>query len=241
MGRVWGVVGVVAGIAIGAAVVAPAIAAKDDVRPIVRPIYSCVTTLTGDLRIVSADDTCTNLEKRLIWNQQGLPGKPGKEGPRGPQGAQGPQGMSGPQGATGPQGPEGPKGLPGDVGQVGPQGPVGPSDGYAAPIDDTFSQSTATVATLRLPAGGYLLDFSGYLELLESGGMFDSARCAIDVPGEQDIPLALGRSIPLSITGGMEIAGEEGEVSLTCAKDEAGSVRIVGSFSAVHVGTLHPE
>lgn len=243
---VWAGGAALAGMAVGAALVGPAIAAKDPLIAF-RPIYSCVTTATGDIRIISVDDTCATTERRLVWNQQGIPGKQGEPGPRGPQGAQGAQGPQGPQGvtgatgATGAQGPEGPRGVPGNVGQVGPQGPVGPSDGYYAAVDDTFTDTTVTLAELALPPGGYLLDFGGTLELESSGGMFDSARCSIDEPGERPVALTLSGSVPLSITGAIEIVGEGQDVAIRCVKDEPGSVRLTGVLTAVHVGTLHPQ
>lgn len=246
---VWAGGAALAGVAVGAALVAPAIAAKDPLTA-VRPIYSCVTTTTGDIRIITADDSCTPTEKRLVWNQQGIPGRPGKpgpEGPRGLQGAQGPQGAQGasgpmgPQGATGATGAQGPQGLPGNVGQVGPQGPIGPSDGYYAEIDDTFTNSTVTMVSLALPPGGYLLDFGGVLDLEQSGGMFDSARCGIDATGNNPIALSLSGAASLSVTGAIEIVGEAQDVTFRCVKQEPGSVRLVGTLTAVHVGTLHPQ
>ena len=243
MSRRWAIVAAGAvGIAVGAALVAPAIALTREAKPVVQPIYSCVTTTDGAIRIVSADDTCTALEKRLVWNQRGIPGKQGKPGPRGPQGAagpQGPQGYQGPAGATGATGPMGPQGLPGDVGQVGPVGPRGPSDGYFAAADDTVGDLAQSVVTLTLPVGAYVLDFAGFLELEESGGMFDSAFCGIDAPGSSQVPLPLDRAVPLDLSGTIEVATEGQQVSVRCAKAEPGSFRVEGTFTAVHVETLH--
>lgn len=245
MGRRWGIVAAVgAGIAVGAALVAPAIALTREPKPIVQPVFSCVTKTDGAIRIVTADDTCTEFESRLVWNQRGIPGKQGKPGPRGPQGAQGvqgPQGLSGPAGPMGATGPQGPQGLPGDVGQVGPVGPRGPSDGYYVTIDDTVDLVPQAVATLTLPVGGYLLDFAGFLELEQSGGMFDSASCGIDAPGSALVPLTLNRAVPLDLTGAIEVATEGQQVTVRCVKGEEGSFRIGGTFTAVHVETLHPQ
>ena len=49
---VWAGGAAVAGMAVGAALVGPAIAAKDPLIAI-RPIYSCVTSATGDIRIIA--------------------------------------------------------------------------------------------------------------------------------------------------------------------------------------------
>lgn len=245
MSRRWAVVAAGAvGIAVGAALVAPAIALTREPKPVVQPIFSCVTKTDGAIRIVTADDTCTEFESRLVWNQRGIPGKQGKPGPRGAQGAAGPQGPQGPQGFQGPAGatgPVGPQGLPGDVGQVGPVGPRGPSDGYFVSTDDTVGDLAQSVATLTLPVGAYVLDFAGFLQLEESGGMFDSASCGIDAPGSAQISLPIDRAVPLDLTGAIDIASEGQQVSVRCAKAEPGSFRVEGTFAAVHVETLHPQ
>lgn len=239
-----------AGVVIGATLVAPAIAARDAARaPVVPRVFSCVTTDTGDIRIVNADDTCLVGEQRLVWNQRGLPGPRGKEGPQGkqgPQGPQGPQGAQGPQGvsgATGPQGPQGPQGLPGDVGNPGPQGPegpIGPSDGYSVAIsDDTFTDSPVVVARLRLPAGTYLVDAAAYVALDVSGGPFDTASCGIDGPGTSFASLTAFGQVTYPLSASIEILDPEGEVTLECVKGQSGSARASGMLTAVKVGTLH--
>lgn len=247
MRRGWLLVGVAAGgVAVGAAIVAPAIAAGR--APSIKPIYSCVTTSTGELRIINSDDTCPAGESKLVWNQQGVPGRRGPEGATGPAGtagapgARGPQGYAGPAGATGPQGPQGSQGLPGNVGNPGPegpQGPIGPSDGYSVSFDDTFGIEPVTVASLTLPAGGYLIDFTGYLQLTVTGGMFDTATCGIDAPGSDRVSLMLDRSVPFPISASIDIVGQEQVVTVRCAKGEAGDVGVSGTLNAVHVGTLH--
>ena len=242
MGRRWAIVVVgVAGIAVGAALVAPAIALTREPKPVLRPIFSCVTTSDGNIRIVTADDTCTEFETRLVWNQRGIPGKQGKAGPRGPQGAQGPQGFAGPAGPVGAPGPQGPQGLPGDVGQIGPVGPRGPSDGYVVTVDDTVDIVPQAVATLTLPVGSYVLDFAGFLAVEQSGGMFDAASCGIDAPGTALVSLPIDRAVPVDLTGAVEVATEGQQVSVRCVKAEAGSFRVNGTFTAVHVETLHRQ
>lgn len=245
MGRRWGIVAAVAaGIAVGAALVAPAIALTREPKPVLQPIYSCVSKSDGDIRIVNADDTCTEFESRLVWNQRGIPGKQGKTGPRGPQGAQGaqgPQGLTGASGPMGPSGPQGPQGLPGDVGQVGPVGPRGPSDGYFATVDDTVDEVPQAVATLTLPIGAYILDFAGSLRLEQSGGMFDTGSCGFDGPGSARISLPIDRSVPIDLAGTLEVTSEGQQVTVRCVKAEAGSFRVEGTLTAVHVETLHPQ
>ena len=240
----------IAGVAVGAALVGPAIAARvDPPSPrAVERIFSCVSESTGELRIVTADDTCATGEERLVWNQRGIPGprgkegSPGKQGPQGAQGPQGPQGVSGPQGPSGPMGPTGPQGLPGDVGNVGPQGPIGPSDGYSAPLlDDTFADTAAVVGRLVLPAGAYLVDVAAFVSLEETGGPFDTAACGINGPGTTFAPLSAFAQTTYPLSASMEIPEPEAEVTVECVKGQPGSARAVGTLTAVKVGTLHPQ
>jgi hypothetical protein len=238
--------GVAVGIVAGATLVAPAIAARD--QGVVPRVFSCVTTETGDLRIVNADDTCVEGEMRLVWNQRGLPGPRGRQGPQGQQGAQGPQGAQGAQGAPGLMGPqgvpgaEGPQGLPGDVGNPGPQGPIGPSDGYSiAFTDDTFSDIPVVLVRLVVPAGTYLVDGSVHLALEISGGMFDTASCGIDGPGAAQATLNPFGTTGYPIATSVQILEPEGEITLRCAKGQSGAVRASGSLTAVKVGTLHVQ
>ena len=235
------------GVIAGATLVAPAIAARDDAdpRPVPR-IFSCVTVATGDLRIINADDTCADGEERLAWNQRGLPGPRGKQGPKGATGAAGPSGPQGPQGipgAPGPQGVPGPQGLPGNVGNPGPegpQGPIGPSDGYSAPLlDDTFTDAPATLARLTLPAGTYLVDAAVYAALDVSGGPFNTVSCGLEAAGENFAAVTAFGEVTFPIAASVEILEPEGQVTVVCAKGEAGSIRARGVLTAVKVGTLH--
>ena len=238
--------GVVAGVVLGAALVAPAIAARDDAIPqAAQRIFSCVTVATGDLRIINADDTCVLGEKRLVWNQRGIPGPRGKEGPRGASGPQGPQGAQGPAGISGPAGPQGapgPQGLPGNVGNRGPEGPrgpIGPSDGYSVALsDDTFGDAPAVLARLTLPAGTYLVDAAAYLSLEQSGGPFDTVSCGLDAPGDNFATLTAFGQITFPLASSVEIPESGGDVVVECVKGEAGSVRASGTINAVRVGAL---
>ncbi len=236
-----------AGVVIGTTLVAPGIAARDEraPRPVPR-IYSCVSVATGDVRIITADDTCASGEERLVWNQRGVPGPRGQRGQRGPQGergAQGPVGAPGFPGPAGPAGPPGPQGLPGDVGNPGPegpQGPVGPSDGYVVTMTDVaFADEPVVVARLNLPAGTYLIDAAAYLALETSGGPFDTASCGIDGPGAAFATLTAFGQVTFPLAASVDIPEAGAEVVLTCVKGEPGSVRATGTLTAVRVGTLH--
>jgi len=60
-------------------------------------ITGCYQTLLGNLRVIDtqAGQQCNLFEKRLDWNQAGVPGPKGDTGDTGPAGAQGPAGPSG--------------------------------------------------------------------------------------------------------------------------------------------------
>lgn len=228
--------GALAGVVVGATLVAPAIAARDVITP---RVFSCVTTSTGDLRIVAADDTCTTGEERLVWNQRGVPGPRGRQGEQGPQGAQGPQGVSGPQG---PAGLPGPQGVPGTVGNPGPEGqrgPIGPSDGFSIAVsDDTVGEDPVTVARLVVPAGTYLVDASVYFTLEATGGMFDTVACGIEGPGTRELAVPTFGTIGYPIATSIEVLEPEGEIVLECVKGQSGAVRASGTLTAVKVGAL---
>ncbi|MDP4689434.1 MAG: collagen-like protein [Candidatus Nanopelagicales bacterium] len=235
--------GALVGGVVGATLVAPALAARDQVVP---RVNSCVTTATGELRIISADDTCAAGEQRLVWNQRGLPGPRGREGPRGQQGpagapgGQGPPGVTGPQGAPGVPGPQGVPGSVGNPGPEGPQGPIGPSDGYSATVtDDTVQETPVVVARIALPAGTYLIDATLYLKLQSGGGMFDTVSCGIGGIGLHAIALNAFADVGYPITSSVDIVEPEGEITLECAKGQPGAARVSGTLTAVKVGTLH--
>ena len=47
-------------------------------------IHSCVNDSSGEIKIVSATETCKNHHTPMDWNAQGLVGPAGLRGPRGP-------------------------------------------------------------------------------------------------------------------------------------------------------------
>jgi hypothetical protein len=102
-------------------------------------IFACLSTASGNVRIVAADQPCRNPETRVQWNIVGEPGPVGPQGPVGPMGPMGPQGMTGATGGVGPVGPVGPagqtgsQGIQGPVGEQGVQGPIGPA-GPVGPV-----------------------------------------------------------------------------------------------------------
>jgi Collagen triple helix repeat (20 copies) len=81
--------------------------------------HGCVGIDSGQLRVLSAGESCRNHEAAISWQQQGVAGP---TGPKGDTGATGPQGIPGEPGPPGPAGEAGPKG---DTGAAGPPGPAG--------------------------------------------------------------------------------------------------------------------
>jgi len=138
-------------------------------------ISSCYTKSTGGIRIVDAASTnCKSGETSLTWNQQG---NTGPQGPVGPQGATGPAGPQGATGAIGPQGAQGP---------TGPQGPQGPAGNGTVHLYHNYTAvqgigtAPATVASVQVPAGTYLLSLTGW-----TSNLFDDSGtiCELDNGG----------------------------------------------------------
>ena len=103
-------------------------------------MHGCVSTLTGNLRLVEEGEGCRPREVAASWNREG------PQGPAGPAGPQGDPGPSGPQGAPGPQGPAGPPGP------VGPRGAPGPQHVLNAVVSDNGALLVSSV-----PAGASLI------------------------------------------------------------------------------------
>jgi len=128
-------------------------------------IHACVRNITGLIRIIDANGTCTSNETPLDWRIQGEPGPIGPQGPIGPAGPQGPQGPDGPQGPEGPQGPAGPQGPEGPQGSIGPAGPQGPEgpQGPAGPQGPEGPPGPTYTAGVGLNLGGneFSVNFAG--------------------------------------------------------------------------------
>src|SRR5579875_1712816 len=147
-------------------------------------IEGCVEAGSNELRIPAAGARCQSGERalRLLLLRQrrrsrarhrmkGAPGPAGAVGVRGatgPRGARGLPGATGPTGAAGPTGAVGQLGLPGATGATGAtgrEGPAGALAGFAAAekegeevaLEGASEASPATVASLSLPAGRFIV------------------------------------------------------------------------------------
>jgi hypothetical protein len=172
-------------------------------------------------------------------------------GPQGPAGVAGPAGANGNDGAVGPQGPQGltgatgaagATGAQGPTGLTGAQGPIGPSDVYinaSATAAALPNGSNATVSTITLGAGSYLL----------------TARVAVARPGNNTSiratctvfngATALGNAYVRANTDGGEVTQQFGltlaanaTITTQCQANNTGMQALGRSLSALKLGTL---
>ena len=117
----------------------------------------------GSVRIEGAGNGLVFADGSIVHNRAEL------IGPQGPQGIQGPQGSVG---AVGPQGPTGP------TGPTGPAGASGFSHIYTSSGNATLNNSQVTVASVKVPAGSYLVLAEGNLSNQDFGGA-QSGNCQL--------------------------------------------------------------
>jgi len=133
----------------------------------------------------------------------------------GPAGPQGPQGPAGPQGPQGPQGPAGPTGPTGATGPAGVGNAYQVRGGYNGGV--TFSGTVsgnpqhATLATLSLPAGTYLL----------SGKVSVSTWGSSNAGGSVDCELWVGTTAILDIV----------QFSGAPSSSTVGTISLLGAYS----------
>jgi hypothetical protein len=110
----------------------------------------------GNLRVIDAEagEQCSNKERAINWNQQGVAGEPGPKGDTGEPGPKGDTGEPGPKGDTGSQG------APGATGATGATGPAG-----------------ATNVRIRV-SGGHGFGFAGDDDLIDNSPVSETANCA---------------------------------------------------------------
>ncbi len=118
-------------------------------------IKACVQS--GGVMRYLATGKCKSGEKLLTWNIQG------------------------PRSATGPQGPIGPQGEPGP----GAGGPAAGAFYLAEDNRTSFGGGSATLVSLKVPAGSYLIDLWAILDLVKSTEPVGYATCTI--AGDSDI------------------------------------------------------
>ena len=159
---------------------------------------------------------------------QGLPGATGAQGPAGPQGPQGlsgPAGATGNTGATGAVGPPGPQGVPGPVSLPG----IYAAGFYSGTISALRDSAATPIATLRLPAGAYLL--SAHVAVVNSAMVDGVVTCAIFQDGSSNT----FRNLRVAANG---LPGDRVNVSMGTNSGMIGSAgTVVTLWCSVSTGT----
>jgi hypothetical protein len=156
-------------------------------------IHACVRD--GQLRILSANQTCKSKETALDWN---IAGPAGPKGDPGPQGTPGTPGAKGDKGDPGSQGDPGAPGAKGDKGDPGTPGTPGLAEYQVVPVSQAIPGAGAWNFDAACPggktaiSGGFVLPGGG--ALLEShprDGDPTVWHLAFTVPGPTTIKLYL--------------------------------------------------
>ena len=177
-------------------------------------IHGCVAKgdKHADLDVidVAAGGKCSTKELPLDFNQKGVKGDTGGTGAQGAPGVAGPPGAAGAPGVAGPPGPAGQGSLPRSKFAFG--------DGVA------LSNTLSLVASMTVPAGGYIINTTVNLE--GTGALNDNFRnfyCELHNPAgdnigwSQDarlIPLDDTVLVSLTMNGGVTTTG--GDITLWC-------------------------
>ena len=136
---------------------------------------------------------------------------------------------------TGPQGP------------AGPQGPVGPSDGYVArPADATLTLTPATIGTLTLPAGSYVIGATARAVDTNLQGTVVCDLTSTDTSTETQSTMGtfgdINHRASLAMSDATTLA-TGGTVTLSCYTLDPSAEIAVRSvrLTAIAVGTLHVQ
>ena len=196
---------------------------------------------------------------------QGVPGPTGPQGLPGPTGPQGEMGPTGPAGLQGIQGPTGPAGSPGQTGETGPTGPQGetgptgpaavlPDDSFASyvntqypltrgspitllasVIDTTGNITQASINTLNLQPGFYLISYkvsclfrqASYMQItpfyngtshLETGIYFATSTEGSSACGSAHFILRAPTATQFSLNYNGSADGTDGEINVSIFK-----------------------
>lgn len=180
----------------------------------------------------------------------------GPVGPAGPQGAPGINGSDGADGARGATGATGPEGAEGHDGATGA---TGPSDVYAThvegPITASNEDSITAVATLPLPAGKYILNFSLTASFVEAV-QFSEISCWFNAIGDRITGATTDLygdnfgidpvNSPMSATTTATYEGYDGnfqpQVMCTASGGQGPTISYSDiNFTATAVGAIHEE
>lgn len=192
-------------------------------------ISSCVKKRGGSIRIVRASTRCRHNERKLTWNSIG---------PAGPRGLRGLTGLRGATGATGSAGAAGVNGVNGAANGFVDTNPL-PVGGK---LSLSESEKPSVVATLKLPAGHYVVQGDVHVAGVGAG---TKVTCSLEGTGE-----ALDRGIidvvaspgpgeagDLSLGGGLTLAAA-GTASVSCTPEKGGNAAAGAKITATQVTTL---
>lgn len=185
-------------------------------------LHACVEK-NGTMRYATTAK-CLTGEKLLTWNVQGLPGAAGKNGAAG---------------ATGPAGPTG------ATGATGPAGTGGDAGGYYLADGSTVQQvdngPTMVTATVKLPAGGYIITFYGTVKAGMSGNLGNppvAGHCSIDTSPSGDTTAGLA-NVPILTTGSGTFFSVQTAVQITSQTTYYGLCRTTGTGLSTVVAMGH--
>ena len=181
----------------------------------------------------------------------------GPQGPQGLTGLQGPQGIggSGPQGATGPAGINGTNGTNGTNGANGTNGTNGAA-GVTGTLyqkshsDSALSNTVKNVVTLTLPAGSYLVSYTGMAYKNAANGEYVATRLLVETP-TQNLDGSHAIRIDGSVNDGRAWVARQlgitlaapGSVSLfaNTIQGAAGTMLTNGTLTAVQVASVNNQ
>jgi hypothetical protein len=190
-------------------------------------ISSCVKKKGGSIRIVRASTRCRHNERKLAWNAIG---------PAGPRGLRGFTGLRGATGATGFAGAAGVNGAANGFADTNPS-PVG------GKLSLSESEKPSVVATLKLPAGHYVVQ--GDVHVAAVGATGTKVTCSLEGNGEaldrgaiDVVPgSAPGEAGDLSLGGGLTLTAA-GMAFVSCTPDTGGNAAAGAKIIATQVATL---
>jgi hypothetical protein len=187
-------------------------------------ISSCVKKKGGSIRIVRASTRCRRSEGKLAWNAIG---------PAGPRGL---RGLTGPRGPTGASGSAGAAGINGAT-----NGFVDANPGGNLPLSESGKPSV--VATLKLPAGRYLVQ--GDVHVAGVSATATKVTCSLEGNGEAldrgviDVGPATGpvEAGDLSLGGALTLTAAGGAF-VSCTPETGGDAAAGARILATQVTTL---
>lgn len=168
-------------------------------------------------------------------------------GPPGPPGSTGPQGARGVEGAPGATGATGPAGATGATGATGAAGGAGGALFQKTHSDVALTNTVRSVITLTLPAGSYLVTYTGMAFKTNSGGEYVAFRILTATP-EQNLDASYAIMVNRDVNDGRAIVtrqlgitlAAQGSVSLfgNTIQGNANAMLTVGTLTAVQVGSV---